>query len=261
LALFFYFFIIFFLPFGVNNYNPNHEYTLSFFLEIFYFFVPLLVFALLNEFALRPLIFKQASVKRIIIWSVWTLFLLSSVVFFTYNFLGEWHDFKVSSYGTFLVQVSVVLLFPLVGTFFFFRHQSLQHQIEHILTAKEQSLDQNQLIQFKGQGSKDQITLSLSNFLYGKAQDNYVQLFYLENRQLKQFLIRCSISNLSEAVNSSVIVRCHRSYLVNLIHVTAIKGANHDLTLTIQPFDSAVPVSKSYRDTTLAQLHKIKNFA
>ncbi len=260
LSIFFYCFIIFFLPFGVDNYNPNHQYTFDFFLEIFYFFVPLLAFSLLNELILRPFVFKEATFKKIILWSIWTLFLLSTIIFITYNILGNWHNFKLSSYLEFLVQVPVVLLFPLVGTFFFFRFRSLQYQIEHILTTKERFLDENQLVEFKGQGSKDQITLTLVNFLYGKSQDNYVELYYLENEQLKKFLIRSPLSKLSKSINNSVIVRCHRSYMVNLLQVTAVKGGNNEMTLNIDHFDTIITVSKSYQDSTLESLHKIKNF-
>ena len=259
-AVFFYFFIIIFLPFGVDNYDSNHQYTVGFLLQIFYFFIPLLCFSLLNEFLLRPVFVIKPSYKNIFLWSIWTLILLSTVVFITYNILGEWHDFKLSSYVEFLIQVSVVLLFPLAGTFFYFRYQSLQSEIKQILTSKEQNLDKNQLIEFKGQGNNDRITLSLANFLYGKSQDNYVEMFFLENGQLNKFLMRCSLRNLSNTVNSPVIVRCHRSFIVNLLHVTVVKGGNHEMTLTLDPFDSVVPVSKSYRDSTLINLRSIKNF-
>lgn len=259
-AIFFFLFIVFFLPFGVDNHNPNHQYTSDFFLEIFYFFIPLLGFSLLNEFIFRSIIFKVTSFKKIILWSIWTLFLLSTVVFITYNILGNWHDLRLSSYLEFLTQVPVVLLFPLVGVFFFFKIQSLQRHIEHVLTTKERVLDENQLVEFRGQGSKDQIMLSLANFLYGKAQDNYVELYYLEKEQLKKFLIRSSLNNLSESINNLVIARCHRSYIVNLLNVTAVKGGNKGMTLNINPFDATVPVSRSYKDAVLVSLHKIKNF-
>tara|TARA_R110002051_G_scaffold313163_1_gene388979 strand:- start:10189 stop:11037 length:849 start_codon:yes stop_codon:yes gene_type:complete len=259
-SIFFYLFIVFFLPFGVSNYNPNHQYTIDFLLMIFFFFLPLLVFSLFNDIVLRPFFFKKASFKKIILWSIWTLVFLGTVLFFTYNILGNWHDFKLSSYIEFLSQVSVVLLFPIVGTFFFFRFQFLQNHIEHILTTKERSLDQNQLIHFKGQGSKDQITLSLTNFIYGKSQDNYVELYFLEKEQLKKILIRSSLSNLSESIDDTIIARCHRSYIVNLFHVISVMGGNNEITLTLSPFDSTIPVSKSYRDTILKNLHAIKNF-
>lgn len=261
LAIFFYCFIIFFLPFGVNNYDPNHQYTFNFLFEIFYFFLPLLAFSLLNEIVLRPFVLKKVSFRRIILWSFWTLFFLSTVIFITYNILGEWHDFTLNSYLEFLIQVPLVLLFPIVGVFFFFRYQSLQNQIEQILTSKETMLDEQQLLEFKGQGSKDRITLSLSNFLYGKSQDNYVELYFLENGELKKFLIRSSLNNLLVSVHSEVIVRCHRSYFINLLHVSAVKGGNYEMTLHIDTKDTVIPVSKSYRESTLKHLHKVKNFA
>lgn len=120
-TIFFYVFIIFFLPFGVSNYNPNHQYTFDFLLEIFYFFIIILVFSLFNELVIRPLIFKKATLIKIILWSAWSLYFLSSVVFFTYNALGNWHDLKLASYFEFLIQVSVVLSFPLVANYFVFR--------------------------------------------------------------------------------------------------------------------------------------------
>lgn len=260
ISIFFFLFILFFLPFGVDNYNPNHQYTFGFILEIFYFFVSLLIFSLLNELILRPFVFKELTSKKIILWSIWTLFLLSTIIFITYNFLGNWHDFTLSSYLEFLIQAPVVLLFPIGGTFFFFRLRSLQYQIEHILTTKEKFLDKNQLIEFRGQGSKDQIILSLVNFLYGKSQDNYVELYYLENEQLKKILIRSPLSKLSKSINNSVIVRCHRSYMVNLLQVNAVKGGNNEMSLNIDHLDTSIPVSKSYQDSTLENLHKIKNF-
>ena len=260
-AVFFYFFLIFFLPFGVDNHNPNHQYTFAFLFEIAKFAIGVFIVLVFSEFVLRAVFIKTISQQKIIIWSIWTLFLLGTVIFFIYNILGNWHDFSIKSYLGFLVNTSAVLIFPLTATFFFFRYKSLQHKIEHILTTKEEYIDSNQLINFIGQGSKDHITLSASNFLYGKAQDNYVELHYLEQNQLKKFLIRSSLHNLADSINSFAINRCHRSYMINLLHVNAIKGANHEMTLFLDPLNTAIPVSKSYKEAILKNLQSLKNFA
>ena len=49
--------------------------------------------------------------------------------------------------------------------------------------------------------------------------------------------------------------------MVNLLQVTAVKGGNNGMTLNIDHFDTIITVSKSYQDSTLESLHKIKNFA
>ena len=166
----------------------------------------------------------------------------------------------LKSYLGFLINTSAVLLFPLIGTFFFYRYRSLRDQIEHILTTKGTFADANLLVDFKGQGSNDQITLAISRFLYGKAQNNYVELYYLEESQLKKFLIRSSLHNLANSINTAAITRCHRSYMVNLLAVKAIKGVNQEMTLFLDPFDIAVPVSRSYKDSVVKNLHDLKNF-
>ena len=260
MTVFFYLFLVFFLPFGIDNYNPNHKYTLEFLVELAKFAGGILLFSVLSEFLLRGIILKTPTLGNIILWSVWTLILLSTVTFYIYNYLGNWHDYSFKSFLGFVINCSAILIFPIVAVFFLFKYQSLQHKIERILTTKENFIDSNQLINFKGQGSKDQITLSVSSFLYGKAQDNYVELYYHEQSGLKKFLVRSSLSNLVISLDSEVIKRSHRSYMVNLLHVKAIKGSNLEMNLFLEPYDTSVPVSKTYKDSILKDLQVLKNF-
>ena len=260
MSVFFYLFLTFFLPFGVDNYNPFHEYTLAFLLEIFYFFGVVLSFSLLNEFLLRPLFIRKATRRGIVLWSLWTVILLSTAVFFTYNILGNWHDFHLKSYLGFIVNCTSVFIFPIVGTFFFFRYRSLQQHIDHILTNKEEPITGSELITFNGQGSKDQITLSVSSFLYGRAQDNYVELYYLKQQKPVKFLIRASLGKLSESIEHAAIARCHRSYMVNLFHVNEVSGSRTEINLFLDPLENPVPVSRSYRETIMNRLRVLKNF-
>mgnify|MGYP002335652397 CR=1 FL=1 len=259
MAIFFYVFLVFFLPFGVDNYNPRHQYTLAFLLEIFYFFVVVLSFSLANEFLLRPLFVKEASAKSISIWTLWSFILLGTLIFFTYNYLGNWHDFRIKSYFGFIGNCGSVLIFPTLGTFFVFRYRSLQDRMHHILSSKKE-FGGHELIQFRGQGNKDHITLASSIFLYGQAQDNYVELYYRKDEQLNKFLMRTSLSKLIASINHPSIVRCHRSYLVNLPQVEAIKGGTNDLELHLRATDIAVPVSKSYREEVITQLKSLMDF-
>ena len=153
------------------------------------------------------------------------------------------------------------MIFPTVGTFFYLRYQSLRRQIDHILTSNEGEFDTRHLITFSGQGSKDRISMSFNNFLYGRAQDNYVALYYLEQQSVKKFLMRASLGKLVVSVNHPAIIRSHRSYMVNLFHVMAVKGSYQDLKLYLEPLEVAIPISNSYKEQALEQLKKIKNFS
>ena len=260
MTLFFSLFLLFFLPFGVSNYNPKHQYTAEFLLFIAFIMGVMFVFALMNEFLLRPLVIRNIAFSGIVVWSLWTFILLSTVNFLTYNYIGDWHDFHVKSWAEFVVNCSSVLVFPLVGTFFFFRYKNLQHQFNLVLTNVEKRVDARQLITFEGQGNNDKIVLAVSTFQYARAQDNYVELYYLEGERLSKFLIRASLSSISESISLVSIARCHRSYMVNLYHVKSAKGGSSDLKLYLDPFDTEIPVSKSYREAIMNDLKAVKNF-
>lgn len=259
-TFFFYFFLVFFLPFGVSNYDPYHEYTLTFLLEILKFALVMICLLLLNEFWIKPLIVKNNQLNSVLLWSLWTFILIGTATFLTYNYLGNWHDFKLISYFGFIVNVASVLLFPMLGTFFYFRHRSLQNKYEQILTNKGKWNDDNPLIRFKGQGSKDEISLSVNSFIYGRSQDNYVELYYAEKDDIKRFLIRTPLSKLARSLDHEAMVRCHRSYLVNLFQVKTIKGASYDMSLILEPADQKIPVSGSYRSQIIERLQKLKEF-
>ena len=116
----------------------------------------------------------------------------------------------------------------------------------------------NQLITFQGQGSKDRISLTLSRFLYGKAQDNYVEIYYREKEVVQKFLMRSSLGKLVESLTETPVRRSHRSFMVNLYHVTAVKGVNSDMKLILEGVDDAIPVSRSYKNSILNHLKELK---
>ncbi|MCB0840666.1 MAG: LytTR family transcriptional regulator [Bacteroidetes bacterium] len=217
--------------------------------------------SLLNEFILRPLFFQKVTYQRIIIWSIWTFVLLGLANFWVYNIQGNWHDFHLRSAFEFIINCSTVYIFPLAGTFFFYRYHSLQQQFHQELIHKQSTIDPDQLISFVGQGANDRITLSLEDFIYAQSQDNYVELNYLVNGKLSKMLIRVSISQLAETVGNASIVRCHRSFLVNLFHVRSITGNSNGHRLQLNNIEKPIPVSKSYQKETMAFLEQVKNLA
>ncbi|MDX1478979.1 MAG: LytTR family DNA-binding domain-containing protein [Saprospiraceae bacterium] len=261
MAVFFYLFLIFFLPFGVSNFDPDHQYTIEFLLEISHFLGITLVAGLVNELVVKPAVLKRVSTRTIIAWSIWTLLLLGMANFLTYNILGNWHDFHFSSAVMFVVNCSTVLIFPLVGTFFYFRYRSLQEKIDHFQSGTRTNLDVEQLITFAGAGAKDKIALSVSTFLYVRAHDNYAAIHYLEQGRPVRQLIRASLGGLMESITHEAVVRCHRSYLVNLVHVQAVKGGKKTMTLYVGPASTPVPTSNSYRQVVREGLHRLKHFA
>lgn len=259
-GIFLYLFLMVFLPFGVSNYDPYHEYTTDFLMEIGIFMPVTIVLTLINEFGVKYFFKGRTSLSFVIGWTIWSMIFLGLGIFLTYNILGNWHDWKLSSVPGFIRDLSAVLVFPMGGTYFYFRYKKLQEKYDSILTNKGVTIDYTQMIHFSGEGTKDNISIPVSDFIYAQAQDNYIELFYLKNQKPSKFLIRSSLSRICGTLEQDFLVRCHRSYLINLFNVHSIKGGLADLRITMSHLDAEIPVSKTYASDTLESLRKYKRF-
>lgn len=258
-ALFFMVFLLVFQPFGVNNYSTKRIFTLEFIAMISGVMLVTFSVLMVNEFILRRWLIKNITLGKILGWSIWTCFFLGIAIFIFYNWLGNWHDFKISSAAEFIIDITTVSIFPMLGTFFYFRYKNLHKAFQQVVSNKQEHVDHEQLIHFEGQGINDNLMLSHTDFIYGRAQDNYVELVYRKNDKIARTLIRVPLSTLSEKISSQMIVKCHRSFIVNLYHVRAIiKGS--EMKLFLNYVDSPIRVSKSYRQEVEEHLKQVKNF-
>ena len=254
-GLFFYFFLLAFLPFGVDNYNPNHEYSAAFLVEMLSFMLGTTILMLANEFMLKGVVVREVHWRAVFGWSAWLLLSLGIGIFFLYNWLGNWHDLSWSSAFMFVVNCSTVFIFPLVGIFFLFRYQALKNSIQKIDMQRQRPGGSTRLIQFHGDGRSDRLAVAADDFRYAQAQDNYVALFYLKNGEMHKELIRSTLSELLEKTAWTDLVRCHRSYAINLLQVRSVQQASPMLVF-LQDLDRPIRVSRSYRQTVLNLLQQ-----
>lgn len=251
LGVFIFLFLLVFLPFGVDNYNPNHRYTGYFLWEMAKFMLLTTAVAWVLEVWIKPRLLKRVRWQEVAAWSALLLVAIGFCDFLLYNWLGNWHDFKLVSALAFMVHTAAMLIFPLVGTFFYFRYQALHQRFRQMHLHWEATPDR--LIHFQGQGSSDQVSIAASDFRYAQAQDNYVALFYLRAGILKKELIRSTLAELLQQAGDPDLVRCHRSFVVNLKQVRSFSGGN-PLELRLDGVEAPLRVSRSYRTAILERL-------
>lgn len=94
------------------------------------------------------------------------------------------------------------------------------------------------------------LAVTANAILYIEAADNYVNICYLNNDKLVRFPLRNSMRSIEQICEANNIVRCHRSYYVNLRKVRAIQkgqdGLFAELTYAAAPH---IPVSVTYSET------------
>ncbi|MGK2925838.1 MAG: LytTR family DNA-binding domain-containing protein [Lysobacterales bacterium] len=246
-------FLLAFQPFGVNNFDPTFRIRLEFALAVASIGLVITASVAANEFLLRPLLLPRLSRRGLIAWLAWTFLLVSTVTFLLYNLLGNWHDFGWSSYLGFIRDVSMLISLPVAGFLFYIHHQWLKSEYVQ-LQAIHLATPGARLLHFCSDNGKDQLAVTLDDLLYLESQDNYVAVNRMEGDSRRSSLIRSSLKRLEDSLDEPLLLRCHRSFIVNLGRVRGCQGNRHGLKLVLEGADRQLPVSRGYTEAVLQKL-------
>ncbi|MCK8491712.1 LytTR family transcriptional regulator [Spirosoma sp. RP8] len=115
------------------------------------------------------------------------------------------------------------------------------------------------LLTLVAENEKDVLTLPPADLLFIESSDNYCTVVYLKNDRTGQSqptkpLLRSSLSRLEGQIKLPHVVRCHRSYIVNLDRVERVTGNAQGYKLHLLDGQFQIPVARKYNDTLVAEL-------
>lgn len=92
------------------------------------------------------------------------------------------------------------------------------------------------------------IVLTAPSVLYISAEENYVNIYYLENGRVKDYSLRSSMKSIDELCQDNGLVRCHRSFYINPAHVKVLRKDRDGIMYAELDVDDVrhIPVSKTY---------------
>jgi hypothetical protein len=162
--------------------------------------------------------------------------------------------FKESTKNT-----SLILLLPYSILWLYFSWREKNTQLQKMAMA-EQSKDipKKSLIAFPDEKGELRISIMLDNLLYIDSADNYATIHYLNKSKLSHFLIRNSLKWMEENLTKeSPLVRCHRSYVVNLDKVKVLRKTKDGIFLELDTDNTPdIPVSKTYYELVMNKFSK-----
>lgn len=112
------------------------------------------------------------------------------------------------------------------------------------------------LIRFKDSSQKLKLAVAVSSLLYVEANENYVNIVYLDGSNVKKYQLRSSMKRLEDMLHKQGLQRCQRAFFVNPAHVTVLrKDASGFVFADLDtPGCPPIPVSKTYYDSLAALL-------
>lgn len=102
-----------------------------------------------------------------------------------------------------------------------------------------------QKIEIKGEGNYEGLRLHLNDLICIKSSDNYIEVFYLNGKDVKKNLIRNKLSSVSD--DFPELLRTHRSFLINPYHFLQWKTEKGKLFIELTN-SIFTPVSNTYKD-------------
>lgn len=150
-----------------------------------------------------------------------------------------------------LLNTSLVLLLPYGLMWLYLSWKDKDKQLQALAQSAEVG-PQKLMIPFKDEKGTLRISIKPTDLLYLQGSDNYVTLYYNTQSKPSKFLLRTTLKKLEEDLSDISILRCHRSYMVNIEKVKLVRKDKDGLILeldTLPPID--IPVSKTYMNDVL----------
>ena len=147
-----------------------------------------------------------------------------------------------------------ILFIPYIICILFFSYQNNKIKLKELL-GENLGFKSSNLISIRDSRGILQLSVAKENLLYIESADNYICIWYQKGEVLKKKLLRITMKEISEQLADTNIVRCHRSYLINLDLVKVMRREKENMFLELGvPNVKEIPISKTYGEAVLRRL-------
>jgi DNA-binding LytR/AlgR family response regulator len=244
-------FVLFFEPFPLSIFDFNNRLLLVAGLGLIVFLFLFLIRIIL------PWILQNHQQRNIgtllhTFVSGFIILILSAVAFAFYlHFVA-----LVSISFYIMAKVILICIAPPVTIGLSDKIKDLRHQNESLIIEKkliqkqiekyeEDSL--NKSIDFVSENISENLTLLVSEVVFIKSADNYVEIVFREGEDFKKKLIRNTLKNVEQQIRQySNFIRCHRVCIVNIHYIEMLNKSFGNHFLTIKGYHEQLPVSRQY---------------
>jgi hypothetical protein len=259
IGIFVTFVLIVFQPFGAYNWQHANKMLL---LAGYGFVASITTFLNFCIFVkLFPALFveKNWNVGKEIVWNLIPI-LLGGFLSTVYGYVTGAMPFTITQISYMMVVVFLVGFFPaiilvLLKYIYLIRKYRPQHfektkdsftsgtiESENVMLQPRNK----PIVELYSDNEKDKLTIEADTLLFIESSDNYCTVNFLEDGKVCKTLLRSSLSRLQSQLDSTSIVRCHRSYIVNFNQVKSVSGNAQGYKLHFHRAESVVPVARSY---------------
>lgn len=240
-------FLLIFQPVDYSSYSNKDIFYLITGLAASTFLTLSLNLIIVPSFFPKLFLQNKWTIKKEIIWNVWILFSISASDFLFYVKLFEVIDFSFSE----VVRILLIGFLPVAVLIIINQDRLLRSHLKSAIRLnvklKENKQQKEKLICFESEYKKDSLTIKLDSLILVRSADNYIEVFYKSNGDIKSQMIRSTLAKAEQILHEyDFIFRCHRTFIVNVNYIEEITGSSQGYKLFFQKIDFHVLVSQKY---------------
>lgn len=252
IGLFVAIFLISFQPFGLSLWKTDYKILKIAGYGLMSFIGPVILVILKNFLINERIAEYKYKVWHEVIWLTSFLAIVAVGCLIYSNILGI-TNLSLRSYLIFLSMVLPVGMFPIGASIWLKYHRFVQLNQAEAQTLENELIlhttkvePKNEFQIFIAENEKDTLSIRTEDLLYIESMDNYSQFVFHKNGQITKTLLRGALKLFEGQIKDAELVRCHRSFIVNLSNVSHIEGNAQGYQLTMHHGDQKVPVARSY---------------
>ncbi len=244
-------FILFFQPFTTINFEYENKLLFIAGFGIIIFLTQVVVQIIFQPYLSRQ---KTENEDNSLLNSIYyfSMLALTSVAFVFYiRYVGH----TIITFNTVLRVIIICLSIP-VTIHLKNLHQGMHMRYKKLLQESMLLQDQvkqfseryaNRFIELNSENESDNIRIQVSDIIFVKSADNYVEVGFRDGAELKKKMIRNTLKNVEKQLKEfNNFIRTHRSSVVNIQYVDKLHKNFNTYWLSLDGTNETVPVSRQY---------------
>jgi hypothetical protein len=210
-------------------------------------------------FIVQPFAIKKYTVLKTIGWLMLSFFMFGTSSYIINAYVHFNGQLTIKEFFYFQGVILSILIIPL--SLFLLIHYNLTlkkrlnaaSKFNETLHGKETIQETNFNAIINSENSKESFSLSLDALLYVTSEDNYIKVYFIENNEIRNKLLRYSLSKI-ESDNQDIdqIVRCHKSYIINKNKIESICGNSGGYKIKLKDYNVLIPLSRKWNSNLSA---------
>ena len=210
------------------------------------------------------LIISEENKYKIFIYFLIALFTLTilfeSILFITFDLFSL----------NFLLSMSLIVLASFIVPFYalilvverlLIKHMESMSKIltDNLAQTKQSFVPKEDSITILSEKTRGKVTFSVKDLIAIEAQGNYCMFYIMRKQVVVQKLLHTTMKSLEAQLSPyPQIVRCHKSFLVNIHQVSHVMGNSRGYTLHFSGDIDQIPISRGYQKNIMNIIQEFK---